>query len=136
MVSGVFEVESERQSGGFGGAKDGGFGSADLGGVGDGGSNNTELAFDVTRVEGIGEYTEKVEKKRVLYQKGERVFLVVNANTIEVRTDAKLGALLREKYESVMESRYFGRGGIEVVLAGQLSEAELEDLVRLSYNLT
>ena len=35
-----------------------------------------------------------------------------------------------------MQSRYFGRGGIEVVLSGQLSRDELEDLVRLSYNLT
>ena len=45
-------------------------------------------------------------------------------------------ALLKEKYESVMESRYFGRGGIEIVLAGQLSEQELFDLVRLSWNLS
>ena len=65
-----------------------------------------------------------------------RAFLVVNKNTIEVRTDEKLGKLLSEKYESVMRSRYFGRGGIEVVNAGQLSEAEINDLVRLSYNLT
>ena len=35
-----------------------------------------------------------------------------------------------------MESRYFGQGGIEIVLAGQLSEPEIEDLIRLSYNLS
>ena len=35
-----------------------------------------------------------------------------------------------------MESRYFGRGGIEIVMCGQLDDAEVEDLVRLSYNLT
>jgi hypothetical protein len=35
-----------------------------------------------------------------------------------------------------MESRYFGRGGIEIVPAGQLTTDELMDLIRLSYNLT
>ena len=60
----------------------------------------------------------------------------MNKNTIEVRTDSELKKLLVEKYESVMESRYFGRGGVEIVLAGQLSDDELIDLVRLSYNLS
>ena len=44
--------------------------------------------------------------------------------------------LLKNKYESVMESRYFGRGGLEIVMAGQLGPTEIADLVRLSYNLT
>lgn len=94
------------------------------------------MVFDVYEVSGIGEFSEKKEKERVLYLKDEKVFLVVNKNTIEIRTDAKLKNLLQEKYESVMESRYFGRGGIEIVMAGQLEKTELEDLVRLSYNLT
>lgn len=94
------------------------------------------MVLDVSKINGIGEYTVRKEKGRVLYLKEEKVFLVQNNNTIEVRSDHKLGALLREKYESVMESRYFGRGGIEIVLAGQLDDSELEDLVRLSYNLT
>ena len=63
-------------------------------------------------------------------------FLVIHRNTIELRCDKRLANLLKEKYESVMESRYYGHGGIEIVLAGQLSDAELEDLIRLSYNLT
>ncbi|MBQ3274961.1 hypothetical protein IJH46_00870 [Candidatus Saccharibacteria bacterium] len=62
--------------------------------------------------------------------------MVENKHTIEVRTDEKLRKLLIQKYESVMESRYFGRGGIEIVNSGQLKEDEIEDLVRLSYNLT
>ena len=57
-------------------------------------------------------------------------------NTLEVRTDAKLRDLLREKYETVMESRYFGKGGVEIVNSGQLTADELDDLVRLSYNLS
>ena len=99
------------------------------------------MVFDISKVSGIGKYVVKTEKKdekeRTLYFKGEKVFLVVNKNTIEVRTDEELRKLLVEKYESVMESRYFGRGGVEIVLAGeQLKENEIFDLVRLSYNLT
>ena len=94
------------------------------------------MVFDVSEVAGIGEYTEKQEKERTLYLKDEKVFLVVNKNTIEVRCDLELAKTLQEKYESVMESRYFGRGGIEIVLANQLSPEEIQDLIRLSYNLT
>lgn len=61
---------------------------------------------------------------------------MVRPKTIEVRCDEKLGRVLRERYESVMESRYFGRGGIELVPSGQLTDEEIADLVRLSYNLT
>ncbi len=94
------------------------------------------MVFDLSEVTGIGDYQERAEKERKLYQKQDKVFLVVNKNTIEVRTDSQLANTLKEKYESVMESRYFGRGGIEIVPAGQLSKDEIIDLVRLSYNLT
>lgn len=103
------------------------------------------MVFDVSKVSGIGEYNtetltvgsgvdaEEVEVFKVLDGK---VFLVVRKNTVEVRTDDKLSKLLCEKYESVMESRYFGRGGIEIVNSGQLSFDEICDLVRLSYRLS
>lgn len=95
------------------------------------------MVFDISKVTSIGEYTEKPEKERTIYNKGDKAFLVINKNTIELRTDDKLAKLLEEKYESVMQSRYFGRGGIEIVLAGnQLKPDEVNDLVRLSYNLT
>ena len=94
------------------------------------------MVFDVSKVSGISDYTKKAEKERTLYYKNEKVFLVVNKNTIEVRCDKELAKTLQEQYESVMESRYFGRGGIEIVLANQLSSEEVQDLVRLSYNLT
>ena len=100
------------------------------------------MEIDVKNISGIGEFTEKVEngddasKKRTLYFVEEKAFLVVNKNTVEVRCDDKLSKVLREKYESVMESRYFGRGGIEIVTSGQLSAEEVDDLIRLSYNLT
>ena len=97
---------------------------------------------DISKITGIGEYASKTEKvnenhERELFLKGEKVFLVINKNTIELRTDPELKKLLIEKYESVMESRYFGRGGVEIVIAGhQLENSELDDLIRLSYNLS
>ncbi|MBQ2637823.1 hypothetical protein IJG10_01715 [Candidatus Saccharibacteria bacterium] len=84
---------------------------------------------------GEGVDAEEVTVYKVPKEEG-KAFLVVRKNTIEVRTDRKLSQLLQEKYESVMESRYFGRGGIEIVVSGQLDEKELADLVRLSYNMS
>ena len=119
------------------------------------------MVFDVSKVSGIGEYStetvklgegvnaEEVTVYRVMttvaadkvdsleyVDAGPRAFLVVRKNTLEVRTDEKLARILRGKYESVMESRYFGRGGIEIVNSGQLKEDEVCDLVRLSYRLS
>ena len=94
------------------------------------------MVFDVSKISGVGEFTVQKEKDRELYLKNGRTFLVMHRNTIEVRCDQKLSELLKERYASVMESRYFGRGGVEIVLAGQLSENDLADLIRLSYNMT
>lgn len=94
------------------------------------------MVFDVSEITDLGPFSTKTEANRELYLRDDRVFLVLNQNTLEVRCDEKLSALLKEKYESVMESRYFGRGGVEIVPAGQLTQAELIDLIRLSYNLT
>ncbi len=94
------------------------------------------MVLDVSKIRGIGEYTVKSEKDRDIYYKGKMAFLVLHRNTIEIRCDAKLSEVLKERYESVMESRYYGHGGVEIVLAGQLTNRELEDLIRLSYNLT
>ena len=94
------------------------------------------MVLDVSKVSGIGEFTIQKEKDRDLYLKNGRTFLVMHRNTIEIRCDEKLSNLLKNKYESVMESRYFGRGGLEIVMAGQLGPTEIADLVRLSYNLT
>lgn len=91
---------------------------------------------DFSKISGLGDYSKKPEKDRTLYQKNDKTFLVINKHTIEIRCDEKLSQVLKEKYESVMESRYFGRGGVEIVPTNQLSPQELEDLIRLSYNLT
>lgn len=94
------------------------------------------MVFNLSEVTGLGPYTKKTEKERTLYFKDDKVFLVLNKNTLEIRTDDKLGKFLSEKYESVMSSRYFGRGGIEIVPTSQLKKSELADLIRLSYNLS
>ena len=101
------------------------------------------MKFKIEELTGIGEY----QRKEFLSKKGEhegelfvapndKVFLVQRKNTIEVRTDRNLSKLLKEQYESMMTSRYFGNGGIEVVMSGQMSLDEIYDIARLSYNLT
>ena len=99
--------------------------------------------FDINAVSGIGPFeTEdliKNEEKvgKIFYAPNKKAFVILNEDkTVEVRTDQNLSKLLQEKYESVMRSRYFGKGGIEVVLTGQIPINEIYDLVRLSYNLT
>jgi hypothetical protein len=101
------------------------------------------MIFEIEKVSGIGEYSVedlmRREKKsgKIFSVPNGKVFCVLNEDkTVEVRTDRNLSKILREKYESVMQSRYFGHGGIEVVLSGQIPKDEIEDLVRLSYNLT
>ena len=93
--------------------------------------------IDLANISGIGAYAEAKREDDLLYSVPDgKVFLVVRPKTIEVRCDRKLSKVLLERYESVMESRYFGRGGVEIVPSGQLDEVEIDDLVRLSYNLT
>lgn len=95
---------------------------------------------DLKKILGDDCFFEVKEKERSIFKIGNddaKAFLVLNKKTTEVRTDERLGKLLREKYETVMESRYFGRGGIEIINAGkQLEKSEIDDLIRLSYNLT
>ena len=100
--------------------------------------------INLDNISGLGPFVKETERldeynSRDLYkiENNNKAFLVINKNTMEFRTDDKLGKLLIDKYESVMESRYFGRGGLEIVSsADQLKPNELEDLIRLSYNLT
>lgn len=95
------------------------------------------MNFDISKVSGIGEYDGEDTASGMTYLvPNGKIFCLVRPNTIEVRTDENLKKLLMEKYESVMESRYFGKGGIEIVPTGQIPEDEIYDLVRLSYNLS
>lgn len=101
------------------------------------------MEFQIEEVGGIGEYkmndlfAKNGEKEGVIFlAPNEKAFLVDRKKTIEVRTDRNLSKLLREQYESVMVSRYFGNGGIEIVMSGQIPLEEIYDMARLSYNLT
>ena len=94
------------------------------------------MVFDLPQIIGDKPYIVRSEKTRDLYFKDRLAFLILHRNTIEIRCDKRLSQVLRNKYESVMESRYFGQGGIEIVLTGQLSQPEIEDLIRLSYTIT
>ena len=99
--------------------------------VGEGDDAEKVLVYKVP----VDDTTDKADSADFV-DEGPRAFLVLRKNTLELRTDRKLLNLLREKYESVMESRYFGRGGIEIVNSGQLSNEEIGDLVRLSYDMS
>ena len=101
------------------------------------------MEFRIEEIGGIGEYEVRDlidrnrEKEGVIFlAPNEKAFLVDRKKTIEVRTDRNLSKLLREQYESVMVSRYFGNGGIEIVMSGQIPLEEIYDMARLSYNLT
>lgn len=95
------------------------------------------MEFQIDKVTGIGEFDSEDTASGMTYiVPNGKVFCVVRPNTIEVRTDENLKKVLTERYESVMESRYFGRNGVEIVPSGQITEDEIYDLVRLSYNLS
>ena len=101
------------------------------------------ISFKIEEVSGIGEYKAedivKDDRKEgtIFFAPNEKAFCVLHDDkTIEVRSDFNLSKLMREKYESVMQSRYFGKNGIEIVLSGQIPQDEIYDFVRLSYNLT
>lgn len=96
--------------------------------------------IEISKVSGIGEYTKKKYGKKgedtIFEAPNEKAFAVLRSKTLELRCDERLRDLLKERYETVMESRYFGKGGIEIIPTGQIPDDEIEDLVRLSYNLT
>lgn len=101
------------------------------------------MEFHIEEIGGIGEYNrndlfaKNGEKEgEIFLAPNEKAFLVDRKKTVEVRTDKNLSKLLREQYESVMVSRYFGNGGIEIVMSGQIPLEEIYDMARLSYNLT
>ncbi len=75
-----------------------------------------------------------------IFLRGEKICLVVEEGTeplrIETRCDRALSKTLQERYESVMESRALGRNGIEIICSGQLTDEEIFDLVRHSYEIS
>ena len=77
------------------------------------------------------------DRTLLLFYREEKMVLAIWRGTaplrVELRCDAKLAQTLMERYESVMQSRLLGQNGIEIICSGQLSDAEIKDLVRHSY---
>lgn len=91
-------------------------------------------------LEGVSERPTNPDEKQRIFCRGERIFLVMSRDIspvrLNLRCDPKLGATLRERYESVMQSLVLGRGGIEVLCTGQLEPNDVLDLVRHSYEIS
>ena len=64
------------------------------------------MVFDISKINGIGEFTMQKDKDRELYLKDGRTFLVLHRNTIEIRCDQKLSELLKGKYEIIFVRNY------------------------------
>lgn len=56
--------------------------------------------------------------------------------SISLKCDPRLSQLLRDKYESVMEGYHLNKKHWNtILLTGQLTDDEIQDLIRHSYNL-
>ncbi|MBO4855272.1 hypothetical protein J6X15_04180 [Candidatus Saccharibacteria bacterium] len=89
---------------------------------------------------GLADVSERRDGALRIFTRGEKIFLVIETGTdplrIETRCDRRLSKTLQEQYESVMESRALGRNGIEIICSGQLTDDEVVDLVRHSYEIS
>lgn len=79
-------------------------------------------------------------KDVAVYKVQDKMFALVAENSNPVRVslkcDPQLAVHLREKYESVMPGYHLNKKHWNtVVLSGQLSWEEVQDLIRHSYNL-
>lgn len=75
-----------------------------------------------------------------VYKAGDRMFALVaeksNPIRISLKCDPKLAQTLREKYESVMPGYHLNKKHWNtIVMSGQLTWEEVQDLIRHSYNL-
>ena len=69
---------------------------------------------------------------------GENLFAIIHQNSaplkIDLKIDANLAKLLREKYESIARAPHLdGRFWVEILATGQLGESDVRDLIRHSY---
>ncbi len=75
-----------------------------------------------------------------VYKIGDKMFALVPEKTTPVRVslkcDPQLALVLRERYETVMPGYHLNKKHWNtVLLTGQLSNQEVQDLIRHSYNL-
>ena len=88
---------------------------------------------------GEGTAVYKVGHKDVAGQK-EKMFALVSEGSAPVRvslkTDPQLNRTLQERYETVLPGYHLNKKHwMTVICSGQLSDDEIQDLVRLSYRL-
>jgi predicted DNA-binding protein (MmcQ/YjbR family) len=75
-----------------------------------------------------------------VYKVGDKMFALIseskNPLQLSLKCDPLLSKTLREKYESVMPGYHLNKKHWNtLLLTGQLSWDEVQDLIRLSYNL-
>lgn len=79
-------------------------------------------------------------KEVAVYKAGDKMFALIregkNPIQLSLKCDPLLATTLREKYDTVMPGYHLNKKHWNtVVLTGQLSWPEVQDLIRLSYNL-
>lgn len=80
--------------------------------------------------EGVAVYKNQEDKMFALVQEGS------NPLRISLKCDPLLAKTLRERYESVMPGYHLNKKHWNtIIMSGQLSWEEVQDLIRLSYNL-
>lgn len=75
-----------------------------------------------------------------VYKVKDKMFALIQEGTaplrISLKCDPQLATVLREKYESVMPGYHLNKKHWNtILLSGQLTWEEIQDLIRLSYNL-
>lgn len=75
-----------------------------------------------------------------VYKVGDKMFAIINENAeplqISLKCDPLLAETLRQRYETVMPGYHLNKKHWNtILLTGQLSWEEVQDLIRLSYNL-
>ena len=92
------------------------------------------------KLDGVEEKESEDNKDLRIFARNGKICLVIKKDSqplrIETRCDVKLSKTLQERYESVMQSKSLGRNGIEIICSGQLTDDEVYDLVRHSYEIS
>ncbi len=103
----------------------------------------SELKKLLLDFQGISLSTPKQANLEVYILNGDdnKMFALVNTSKLPLRLSLRcnpgLSALLREKYESVMAGEKLDpRNWNTIILSGQLTDDEIHDLIRHSYELT
>lgn len=79
-------------------------------------------------------------EKTAVYKVNDKIFAIIAEETkplrLSLKCDPLLAQILREKYESVLPGYHLNKKHWNtMILSGQLSWDEVQDLIRHSYNL-